>query len=120
MKEKCLSLSVRDKVFSDLKEITGNEFSLSFNDLYSRKDGTCRRLKGGLGRSVHKGEWMIWKQIIESKDYGMKVEFDCLDYYKSDSKKRYIEYGLNLINNGNCSWDEYFNMDQTFIIRIIF
>jgi hypothetical protein len=120
--EKCLSLDVRDKVISDLKEITGYDFCTYFNDLYKRKDGTCRRLKGGFtsAKAIHKSIWTLWKQKLESNDYGLKVELDCLDYYKSDSKARFIEQGNRCIAAGYTTYEEYFNSDSCFIIRIIF
>jgi hypothetical protein len=120
--EKCLSLDVRDKVISDLKEITGYEFSVYFNDLYKRKDGTCRRLKGGFigAKAVHKSIWTLWKQKLEGNDYGLKVEFDCLDYYKSNSKARFINTGYESIAAGYTTYEDYFNSDDCFIIRIIF
>lgn len=120
--EKCLSLSVRDKVFTDLKEITGYEFGVYFNDLYKRKDGTCRRLKGGFtgGKVIHRSVWMLWKQRLEKNDYGLKVEFDCLNSYKSDSKARFINNGYRVIAQGYTTYEEYFNSNRCFIIRIIF
>jgi hypothetical protein len=121
------SLKVRDEVLDLLKEISGYEFLVEYNDLYKVKDNyEVRRLKGWFGENermveIIKGSswfrkiwskvelredvWKEYKNKLESIDFGsFKVELNSLRLDREDSY-------FKMVNNSG---------DRMFIIKIIY
>jgi len=119
-KDECkASLILRDIVIKDLKNMTGGQWYISFNDIYYTKEHVVRRLKIGCGKIINKDTWLIWASKIKQMKYDNKfiVEFDELEQRISDKR-----LGQLVISNPeyyvNFNYAEYLKSNDTFIVRI--
>ena len=119
-KDECkASLILRDQVIKDLKNITGEQWYVSYNDIYYTKERIVRRLKIGCGKFINKDTWLIWANKIKQMKYDNKfiVEFDELDQRISNKR-----LGQLVISNPeyyvNFNYAEYLKSNDTFIVRI--
>jgi hypothetical protein len=91
------SLIVRNEIIEKLYNELGINFSYSFNDLYSVKDGVVRRLKGG-----------IWNREMYEKGCNKKEFNDVFDKVKDFIENLEFEgFKIELNKKMNYSWNGY-------------
>jgi hypothetical protein len=91
------SLIVRNEIIEKLYNELGVDFSYSFNDLYSVKNGVVRRLKGG-----------IWNREMYEKGCNKKEFNDVFDKVKVFIENLEFEgFKIELNKKMNYSWNGY-------------
>jgi hypothetical protein len=91
------SLIVRNEIIEKLYNELGINFSYSFNDLYSVKNGVVRRLKGG-----------IWNREMYEKGCNKKEFNDVFDKVKVFIENLEFEgFKIELNKKMNYSWNGY-------------
>jgi hypothetical protein len=91
------SLIVRNEIIEKLYNELGINFSYSFNDLYSVKNGVVRRLKGG-----------IWNREMYEKGCNKKEFNDVFDKVKDFIENLEFEgFKIELNKKMNYSWNGY-------------